>query len=197
MGVTGAVAGLSAKAIAGIIIGSVVVVGAVGGIAFAATDGFGLLSESPASSEAAPTPTRTIIPGERKEDGVIEEAWSMDAAFSAGKSVECRYSYEGYDGTATLRSKVNFRIDQQMQGGMVHVIRDPNASLVWVEGMTGAMEFDTSAYESAEPGKYPNFSPAQFEAALLDDHTTCVEIPAAGDEFFTLPTGMTAAPATP
>ncbi len=197
MGAPEATTGLSSKAIVGIVIGAVVVVGAAGGIAFAATNGFGLLDQPGSSSEIAPT--TDIVPGERAEDGVIEDvaAWSMDAVFDAGKFVECRYTYEGYDGTATMKSRNLFHIVEDAQGGTVHVIRDEQTSLVWVDGMTQALEFDTDEYESQPPGSYPTFIPAEFEAAMEVDPTTCVEVPSADNQLFELPAGMTSTPGTP
>lgn len=201
MSVPGAATGLSAKAIAGIVIGSVVVIGAAGGIAFAATDGFGLLSEPPSSSEAgaAPdsSPSPEIVPGERPEDGIIEDALTMDTAFNAGKSVECYFSYEAYEGTATLKSKDIFRVDQESQGGLFHIIRSDETTYLWFEGMTQAEEFDTSEFLDLRDPLLNAFDPAAFEAVLVDDPSTCVEIPAASDELFTLPDGMTSSPGRP
>lgn len=168
------------------------VVGAAGGIAFAATDGFGLLATPSPSTSAEPT--QEIVPGERPEDGVIEDAWTMDTAFDNGKSVECHFSYEVYDGTATLKSRDVFRVDQASQGGLFHIIRSGPTTYLWFDGMTQAEEFDTDVFKGLTDPLLNAFDPAEFDAALKDDPTTCVEIPAASDDLFTLPEGMTTTP---
>lgn len=213
MGTLGAAGGLSAGAKAGIAIASVVAVVGAGGIAFAVTGGFGLLDQEPsaddavavASASAAPAATEAetddeeIVPGERAEDGDIEEpsASGMQSVFDKGNSVECHYTYKAYDATTTMRSMTNFRLDQRAQGGMVHVIRDEPSTLVWVEGMIVAEEWNTDEYDQQSPDLYPNFNPVDFDVPTVLDPDVCVEIPQASDELFTLPADMSSAPATP
>lgn len=200
----------------GIVAASVVTVLGVGGIAFAATGGFGMLDKEPSSNESvasaaaqtdstatepadpAPAEVEEVVPGEEAEDGNVEDSNTsgMDTAFENGKSVECTYTYEAYDAKTTMRSREIFRIDQQAQGGLVHVIRGEQSTLLWVDGMTHAEEFDTDVYENQAPGRYPTFDPADFDAATALDPDVCVEIPAVGDEMFTLPADMDSVPGT-
>ncbi len=112
-------------------------------------------------------------------------------------AVVCTYTHRSYDATTTLQSKAVFRIDQQTQGGLAHVIRGPERTLVWIEGMTEAMEFDTDAYEHSNPELYPRFDPAEFDLDTLFADGTCRPDSAAEDAVFELPDDMTSAPATP
>lgn len=194
MSSAGAGGGLSAGAITGIAVISVV---AVGGIAFAATSGFGMLADSPpeiAATSPAPSPTDGVVPGERPEDGIIEDTL-MERAFAAGKSVECNYTYEAYDSTTTMKSTTVFRTDRQMQGGLAHVIRGETKTYAWVEGTSVANEYETDDYESRDPTLFPQFDPVEFDEASTLDPTVCVEIPQADDELFTVPPDMTTTPA--
>lgn len=121
----------------------------------------------------------------------------MAAAFAAGQSVVCTYTHEAYDATTTLRSMEVFRIDQQTQGGLAHVIRTAQETQTWIDGMTEAMLFDTEAYEQDASGRYAIFDPSEFNHEALFTDGTCHVEPAAGDEIFELPAGMSSAPAHP
>lgn len=176
-----------------LIVAGMVLVGAAVAVAYVATDGFGQNAEptaSPAPDQVSDAPSATA----REE---APAASPMKAAFAAGQSVVCSYTHEGYDATTTLRSKDVFRIDQQTQGGLAHVIRGPEHTAVWIDGMTEAMEFDTDAYERATPGRYPRFDPSEFDLAALFADGTCQPVSAAEDAVFELPTDMTSAPAAP
>lgn len=144
------------------------------------------------SSSGEKDPVASTSPGEK--DPV---ASPMDTAFAAGQSVVCTYTHEAYDATVTLRSKDVFRIDQQTQGGLAHVIRGPEHALVWIDGMVDAMEFETDAYEQETSGLYPNFDPSEFDIDALFTDGTCQPDSAADDTVFELPVDMTSAPATP
>lgn len=173
-----------------------VVLVAGGGVAYVATDGFGRNADPAPAAAPTPSSDATVV-GERPEDAATQDPVSspMDVAFSAGKSVICKYTYEAYDATTTLQSKDNYRIDQQTQGGPAHVIRGPERTYVWVEGMTEAMEFDTHSYDGLPAGEYPSFDPAEFDTADLFADGTCEAVPAADDSLFKLPANMTSAPA--
>lgn len=203
MGSVGAAGGLSSAAKVGIAAATVVVVVGVGGIVFAATNGFGMLGNSPSSSASSPVETNAgpedIVPGERPEDAIVGDgpATSMAEIFDQGQWVECRYTVEGYDATTTLKSKTLYRISQQTQGGLSHVIHDGRTTFLWIDGMTQAEKFDNDTYELLqEPAFYPTFDPELWDAAMADDPGTCDGIPAADDALFTLPEGMTTTPGT-
>lgn len=176
-----------------LIVAGMVLVGAAVAVAYVATDGFGQNAEP----TAAPAPDH-VSDAPSASAGEDEPAASpMEAAFAAGQAVVCSYTHEGYDATTTLRSMDVFRIDQQTQGGLAHVIRGPEHAVVWIDGMTEAMEFDTGAYEQATSDLYPNFDPSEFDVDALFTDGTCRPGPAAEDAVFELPTDMTSAPATP
>lgn len=196
----GAAAGLSSGAKVGIAIASVVVVVGAGGIAFAATNGFGMLGGSSSSSEPAPVESDAgsegAAPSETPEAPPLT---GMAAIFADGGSVECHYTVETYfDATATLKSMDVFRVDQPVNGGPSHFIQNEDLTLFWVEGMEEAEKWDTAEFKAAdfEP-QYRNFDPAEFDAAMADDPDLCVAIPKADDAMFELPAGMGTYPGVP
>lgn len=182
-----------------LIVAGIVLVGATAAVTYVATDGFGQNAEPAAAPapEQAPTPSASSVPSASSANEEDPAVSPMDAAFAAGQSVVCIYTHEGYEATTTLRSMDAFRIDQQTQGGPAYVIRTPEHALVWIDGMTEAMEFDTGAYEQAESGLYPTFDPSEFDIDALFTDGTCTPDSAAEDGVFELPANMTSAPATP
>ena len=186
------------------IVGMVIAAGA--GVAYVATDGFGTDSDTTATSTtttSTPTSDDTVV-GERREDGVVgdpdagiedPDVSPMDAAFRDGQSVVCTYTYEAYDASTTLRSKDTYRIDQQTQGGPAHVVRGPQLTYVWIEGMAEAIEFDSDVYAGLAAGQYPMFDPVEFDTPDLFDDGTCQVVAAADESLFKLPADMASAPA--
>jgi len=174
-----------------LIIGGAVLVGAAVTVAYVATDGFGQ-NAGPGSASVQTQDAPTPSAGDRDP-----AASPMDAAFAAGQSVVCTYTHEAYDATTTLRSKDTFRLDQQTQGGPAHVIRGPEHAVVWIDGMTTAMEFDTDAYEQSTPGRYPTFDPSEFDVDTLFADGTCQPVPAVDEAVFELPADMTSTPTVP
>lgn len=177
-----------------LIVGGIVLLGAVVAVAYVTTDGFGRTTEPvvavPKHDEGPDAPVPST-------DGAHAADSPMDTAFAARQSVVCTYTHEAYDATATLLSKDVFRIDQQTQGGQAHVIRRPGHTLVWMDGMVEAMEFDTSTYERDPSHAYPTFNPSDFDLDSLFTDGTCQHDSAAADAVFELPADMTSAPATP
>lgn len=145
----------------------------------------------------APAPDQDAEGSTQPADEQESAATPMEAAFAAGRSVVCTYTYEAYDATTTLRSKEMFRIDQHTQGGLAHVVRGPEDTLIWIDGMVEAMVFDTEAYEQDATGQYPTFEPRDFDDETLFADGTCQAQAAAEDALFELPSDMTAAPAQP
>ncbi|WP_061961256.1 hypothetical protein [Demequina flava] len=154
-------------------------------------------SKTPIKTTQAPVPDQDSgTPALAMDDD--EPALSpMEAAFADGDAVVCTYTHKAYDATTTLRSKDVFRIEQQAQGGLAHVIRGPDRTLVWVAGMTEAMEFDTDAYEEAAPARYPGFEPADFDDEALFAEGTCQRDAPVDDSLFELPADLPSAAATP
>lgn len=184
------VATLTLVAIAG------VVLTACAGAAYVATDGFGRNADPmPAAAASEPSSAATVV-GERPEDAATQEpsSSSMDAAFAAGESVVCTYTHEAYDATTTLKSREDFRIDQQTQGGPAHVVRGQERTYVWIDGMSEAMEFDTGTFEGLSAGTYPAFDPDEFDREDLFADGTCKAVGPADESLFTLPNGMTSTP---
>ena len=162
-------------------------------VAYVATDGFGRNSEP----TVAPVPDGSSSTSTQPEGESDSVASPMQAAFAEGKSVVCVYAHESYDSTATLRSMDVFRIDQQTQGGLAHVIREPDNSLVWIDGMTEAMRFKTAIYEQDASGQYPTFNPVEFDTEALFADGTCQVEAASEDQIFELPTDVESVPAQP
>lgn len=201
MGSLGTAGGLSAGAKVGIAVASVAVVAAAGGIAFAATGGFGMLSDPPPSDSSAPGASASpdaeeIEASEQPEDA---PASSMGKIFADGQSVECHYTVETFfEATATVKSMEVFRVDQMVNGGPAHLIQNEQFTLFWMEGLDEAEKFDTAEFKSSgfEP-LYKNFIPAEFDAAMADDPDICIAVPKADDALFELPAGMTTTPGVP
>lgn len=164
-------------------------------------------TDTPAGTQSSPTDQSTegprdgmtsdaipgdTVPGERPEDAARNLA--PTDALSNGQFVECTYTHEGYDTKVTLRAMNDFRIDQDTQGGRAHVVRGPQTTWVWIDGMQEAYKYSTSRYEAiARDQMYPMFAPGDFfgDSAPEDTCTTKMSV---DEGIFRLPGGL---PATP